>query len=138
MKTVLFFGTFDFLHSGHIYAFEQAKKLGERLIVSVASDVAVKIIKGRVPIHSQNERLALVQHVDIVDEAFIGDEELGVYSFFLSVVPDVVALGYDQDMLKADLKQYIEKSNHTTHVVTLPIYRDGKTKSSSIKADLGI
>lgn len=138
MNTVLLFGTFDFLHSGHLYAFEEAKKLGETLIVSIASDVAVEKIKGKKPIHLETERLELVQHIDIVDSAFIGDNELGVYSFFSEVQPDIIAVGYDQKELQTDLQIFLKKHGHKTQLILLPIYKEGKTKSSSIKADLGL
>ncbi len=138
MKTVLLFGTFDFLHSGHLHAFEEAKKLGDKLIVSVASDVAVKSIKGKLPIHTQDERLSLVQHLDVVDEAFVGDEELGVYSFFETMKPEIIALGYDQDGLMQDLKRFMNERNYTARIVILSMYKDGNTKSSSIKNELGL
>ncbi len=138
MKTILIFGTFDFLHSGHLHAFEEAKKLEGKLIVSVASDKAVESIKGKAPIHTEDERLALVQHIDVVDEAFVGDQELGVYSFFSTLMPDVIALGYDQDGLKEDLQKFFQTHGYTTELVTLSIYKDGKTKSSSIKSELGL
>ncbi len=138
MKTVLLFGTFDFLHSGHLHAFEEAKRQGEKLVVSVASDAAVESIKGKAPIHEEDERLLLVQHIDVVDDAFVGDEELGVYSFFSSLMPDVIALGYDQEGLKTDLQRFIEVNNYKTELTTLSMYKDGKTKSSSIKTELGL
>jgi FAD synthetase len=138
MKTILIFGTFDFLHSGHLHAFQEAKKLGDRLVVSIARDVSVENIKGKTPIHSEEERLRLVQHIDVVDEAFLGDEELGVYSFFSELKPDIIALGYDQDGLKLDLERFIKKHNYKAKIVTLSIYKEGKTKSSSIKKKLGL
>ncbi len=138
MKTVLLFGTFDFLHSGHLHAFQEAKKLGEKLVVSVARDAAVKSIKGKVPIHKEQERLSLVQHIDVVDEAFLGDEELGVYSFFNELKPDIIAVGYDQEGLREDIQKFLKVNNGNANIVMLSIYKDGKTKSSSIKTTLGL
>ena len=138
MKTVLLFGTFDFLHSGHLHVFMEAKELGDRLFVSVASDAAVQEIKGNAPIHTQQERLSLVQHIDIVDTAFIGDETLGSYSFFAEFVPDVIALGHDQSGLEKNILSFIQKHGYQTKLVSLSRYKDGVTRSSTIKANLGI
>lgn len=138
MKTVLLFGTFDFLHSGHLHAFKEAKQLGETLMVSVASDAAVKSIKGQAPIHTQDERLALVRHIDVVDEAFIGDEALGVYTFFKQSIPDVIALGYDQQALQEDIEQFMKENQINAELALLSTYNDGKTKSSTIKTALDI
>ncbi|PIR76570.1 MAG: FAD synthase [Candidatus Magasanikbacteria bacterium CG10_big_fil_rev_8_21_14_0_10_42_10] len=138
MKTVLLFGTFDFLHSGHIFTFEEAKKLGDILVVSVARDSAVENIKGKKPLHAEEERLALVKHIDIVDDAFLGDEEQSVYSFFAEFVPDVIALGYDQDALKADLETFLKARRIATSYITLPAYKPEQMKSSKIKESFGI
>ncbi|PIR75282.1 MAG: FAD synthase [Candidatus Magasanikbacteria bacterium CG_4_9_14_0_2_um_filter_42_11] len=138
MKTVLLFGTFDFLHSGHIFTFEEAKKLGDKLVVSVARDSAVEKIKGKKPLHAEEERLALVKHIDIVNDAFLGDEEQSVYSFFSEFVPDVIALGYDQDALKVDIETFLKEHNITATCLTLPAYKPEQMKSSKIKESFGI
>ena len=121
-----------------MHVFTEAKKLGDRLVVSVASDAAVQEIKGKAPIHTEQERLSLVQHIDIVDTAFIGDEILGAYSFFSEFVPDVIALGHDQATLGEHISSFIQDKGYPTTVVTLSRYSDGNTRSSTIKANLGI
>ena len=138
MKTVLLFGTFDFLHSGHIFTFEEAKKLGDVLVVSVARDIAIETIKGKKPLRSEEERLALVNHINIVEDAFLGDEKLGVYSFFEKFFPDIIALGYDQDALKEDVETFIVEHKYMTKCVTLPAYKNGETTSSKIKESLAL
>ncbi|PIR03190.1 MAG: FAD synthase [Candidatus Magasanikbacteria bacterium CG11_big_fil_rev_8_21_14_0_20_43_7] len=138
MNTVLIFGTFDFLHSGHLHAFEEAKKLGDHLIVCVGRDKAVEEIKGTLPIHSEDERLRLVKHVDLVDDAFLGDEAQGIYSFFENIQPDVIALGYDQHDLRDDIEVYMKAHHAHAVLVNLPAYKQGDTKSSTIKHALGL
>ena len=64
MKTVMVFGTFDILHLGHIDLFLQAKKYAEHLIAVVARDERAKKIKGKAPIHSEEERRVLLGHID--------------------------------------------------------------------------
>ena len=38
MKTVITYGTFDLLHTGHVNLLKRARKLGDRLIVGVTTD----------------------------------------------------------------------------------------------------
>ena len=47
MKTVLCHGVFDVLHAGHLAYFEEAKKYGDRLIVSITTDRHVNKGPGR-------------------------------------------------------------------------------------------
>src|SRR3989344_9147294 len=95
MKTVLAFGTFDILHPGHISYLTQAKALGDRLAVIVATDANVKKIKGRAPVNGQESRRAMVAALSPVDEAMVGFEDDMIKSVE-KVKPDIVALGYDQ------------------------------------------
>ena len=74
MKTVMAFGTFDVLHPGHIAYLEQAKRMGDRLVVVVARDSSVAIIKGRRPIFGEKERLEIVSSLRVVDKAVLGAE----------------------------------------------------------------
>ena len=51
-------GVFDILHIGHIRYLQEAKKLGDVLIVAVNSDSSTKQIKGpKRPLNSENDRL---------------------------------------------------------------------------------
>jgi FAD synthetase len=138
MSTVLLFGTFDFLHSGHLHAFLGAKKHADKLVVCVARDSAVTEIKGTAPIHFEEERLALVQHIDIVDSACLGDTAQGVYSVIGEVNPDVIALGYDQHELKQSLTTFLAERGLSIPLVTLGAYGQGQMKSSTKKASLGL
>ena len=107
MKKIMVTGTFDGLHEGHINYFSQAKEEGDYLAVVVARDVTAEKEKGRKPHFNENERLAAVRKLNIVDEAVLGDEEDKLKSVE-RLMPDVLLLGYDQrvdmERLKTDLK----------------------------------
>ena len=62
-RKIMVFGTFDGLHEGHLNFFRQAKKLspGALLIVSIARDRNIKIIKGRASKFTERERMILVK-----------------------------------------------------------------------------
>ena len=67
MKVVLVTGGFDPLHSGHISYFEEAKKLGDKLVVGLNSDEWLTRKKG-LPFMPLKERKIIVQNLKMVDE----------------------------------------------------------------------
>ena len=75
-KVVLVSGGFDPLHSGHIAYFEQAKKLGDVLVVGVNSDEWLSRKKGQ-PFMNINERIAIVKALEVVDSVIIFDDSDG-------------------------------------------------------------
>lgn len=61
-------GCFDILHAGHIKTFEEAKKLGDKLIIGLNTDESIKQLKGDSrPIHSYKYREKLLSHLQYVD-----------------------------------------------------------------------
>ena len=63
-KIVLCHGVFDLLHVGHVTYFEQAKKLGDILVVSVTDDKYVN--KGPLrPVFNINQRTSLIKKLSI-------------------------------------------------------------------------
>jgi len=66
MKIVLVTGGFDPIHSGHIAYFEEAKKLGDLLIVGVNSDAWLERKKGRA-FMPWSERATIVDNLKMVD-----------------------------------------------------------------------
>ena len=72
-RIVLVTGGFDPLHSGHIDLFNEAKKLGEKLVVGVNSDEWLTRKKGR-PFMPFEERLKIVQNLKMVDETMSFDD----------------------------------------------------------------
>lgn len=131
MKTVMLFGTFDVLHLGHIDLFAQAKALGEKLIVVVSRDARAAAVKGKAPRHTEAERLALVSHIDLVDEAVLGDEH-DVYRTIERYAPHVIALGYDQEAFTAELDSELQRRGISVDIVRLKPYQADRYKSSLI------
>lgn len=68
MKIMVVSGGFDPLHGGHIEYLKAAKSLGDYLIVGVNDDEWLTDKKQKV-FMSQSERLHIIQHLDMVDEA---------------------------------------------------------------------
>lgn len=109
-KRVLVFGTFDGLHSGHLFFLRSAKAQGTVLIVAVARDEHVKLLKDKRPAISEQKRLEAVKRLKSVDEAYMCDEELGTYDLLAMARPDLIVLGYDQQTLEKDLIRWMSET----------------------------
>lgn len=70
-KTVITFGTFDVFHVGHLRVLERARALGDRLVVGVSADALNISKKGRAPVFSEDERMAIVGALKVVDGTFV-------------------------------------------------------------------
>ncbi len=93
-KKVLAGGAFNILHPGHIFFLEKAKKLGDRLVVVVASDKKVRSRKNL--LESAEYRAERIGVLSFVDKVVIGDDD-DMMKIVREEKPDVIALGYDQD-----------------------------------------
>ncbi|MEM4707764.1 MAG: adenylyltransferase/cytidyltransferase family protein [Candidatus Anstonellales archaeon] len=94
IKVVLTGGVFDILHAGHIFTLYEAKKLGDVLVVVVATDKTVKKFKKRKPVNNQEYRAFIVNALKPVDLAIVGKSKFE--DTIKLVKPDVVVFGYDQ------------------------------------------
>mgnify|MGYP000880130953 CR=1 FL=1 len=85
MKIVLVTGGFDPLHSGHIAYFNEAKKLGDKLIVGLNSDEWLERKKGK-SFMPWNERLNIVSNLKMVDEVYtFMDDDDSAKNFIMQV-----------------------------------------------------
>jgi FAD synthetase len=88
-------GVFDILHLGHLHYLEESKKLGDELIVVIATDKRVRELKHE-PITNENTRLELIKSMKPVDEAILGSEG-DIYKIVEEIKPDIITLGFDQE-----------------------------------------
>jgi rfaE bifunctional protein nucleotidyltransferase chain/domain len=95
-KTIVFTnGVFDLLHVGHLRYLQQARSLGNALIVGVNSDRSVRAIKGPGrPVTPQDERAEILSALWCVDGVVVFDEETP-YELIASLQPDVLVKGAD-------------------------------------------
>jgi D-glycero-beta-D-manno-heptose 1-phosphate adenylyltransferase len=88
-------GVFDLLHPGHIRYLQQARRLGDVLIVGVNSDRSVRAIKGpQRPITPEDERAEIVEALACVEAAVVFDEETP-HALIAALEPDVLVKGAD-------------------------------------------
>lgn len=135
MTKVMAFGTFDFLHPGHVRFLEQAKQHGDTLVVVIARDATAEKTKGKKPTFSEQDRLAMVQALRIVDKAVLGYED-DVYRIVAEERPDIICLGYDQTHFTDKLQPKLTEFKLSTKIVRLEPYEPERYKSSKIRETL--
>jgi len=88
-------GCFDLLHPGHIRCLEQARALGDLLIVAINSDASVRRMKGPGrPIVSETERAEVLAALAAVDYVTVFGEDTP-QQIIARVLPDVLVKGGD-------------------------------------------
>jgi D-beta-D-heptose 7-phosphate kinase/D-beta-D-heptose 1-phosphate adenosyltransferase len=88
-------GCFDLLHAGHVTYLEQARALGDRLIVAVNSDASVRQLKGDTrPINGLQERMMVLAALACVDWVVSFEEETPE-RLYCKLLPDVIVKGGD-------------------------------------------
>ncbi|MDD5275341.1 MAG: bifunctional D-glycero-beta-D-manno-heptose-7-phosphate kinase/D-glycero-beta-D-manno-heptose 1-phosphate adenylyltransferase HldE [Methylovulum sp.] len=94
-KVIMTNGCFDLLHAGHVTYLEQAKALGDRLIVAVNSDASVKQLKGESrPINKLQQRMTVLAALACVDWVVAFEEETPE-RLYCKTLPDVIVKGGD-------------------------------------------
>jgi len=95
-KTVVFTnGCYDILHPGHIRLLENARSLGDILILALNTDSSVQRLKGpKRPLIAQDERAALAGSLEAVDAVTFFDEDTP-RELIAEVLPDILVKGAD-------------------------------------------
>lgn len=105
-KIVFTNGCFDILHRGHAEYLEQAKSLGDLLVVGVNSDESVKRLKGDDrPINNESDRAFMLDKLKPVDLVTIFTEDTP-FNLISEVIPDVLVKGGDwkeEDIVGSDV-----------------------------------
>ena len=95
-KTIVFTnGVFDLLHVGHLRYLQQARALGDALIVGLNSDRSVRVVKGGGrPITPEGERAEILAALACVDGVVVFDEPTP-HDLIAALQPDVLVKGAD-------------------------------------------
>ena len=129
MTKVLATGVFNILHPGHLLFLQEAKKLGDELVVIVASDkIAHKTKKGF--ILPQEQRAEVIGALKMVDKVFIGDEK-DTLALLPVIKPDVIALGHDQKIDEERLQSELVAHGMDAKVVRIRRKEEGEFMSTS-------
>jgi D-beta-D-heptose 7-phosphate kinase/D-beta-D-heptose 1-phosphate adenosyltransferase len=88
-------GVFDILHPGHLRYLQQARALGDALIVGLNADASVRRNKGpQRPINDERERAEILAALECVDAVVIFGEDTPA-DIIRAIQPDVLVKGAD-------------------------------------------
>ncbi|KPQ25794.1 MAG: D-beta-D-heptose 7-phosphate kinase / D-beta-D-heptose 1-phosphate adenosyltransferase [Halomonas sp. HL-48] len=94
-RVVMTNGCFDILHAGHVAYLEQAKRLGDRLIVAVNDDASIGRLKGPTrPINPLNRRMQVLAGLGAVDWVVPFSDDTP-QALIEAVLPDILVKGGD-------------------------------------------
>lgn len=127
-------GVFDLLHLGHVRFLEEAKRAGGKdaeLIVIVARDMTVEKRKGEKPVMSENQRRAMVEALEVVDEAILGYEQFNIGAVIDKIRPDVIALGHDQSGIEQLVRKAVNQKQLKTSIVRIEQFSEDELNSST-------
>lgn len=129
-KIVVCHGVFDILHAGHIKHFQEAKLLGDILIVSVTSDKFVNKGPGR-PAFNENNRLDSIIAIGVVDYVVLNNNSTAT-NIINNLRPNIYCKGPDYKNFSDDVTGEIRNEIKAIKKVGGKIfYTSGKTFSSS-------
>lgn len=126
-------GCFDILHAGHIAMLEEAKALGDYLVVGINSDASVRHLKGNTrPINSQDNRKKVLEALRCVDFVHIfPDVRANVFLNVCSPHIYVKAGDYNLSNLDKTEKEVLEKHNT---IVKFSPYIKGLSTTNILKS----
>lgn len=94
-KIVFTNGCFDILHSGHVHYLQNAKELGDILIVGINTDASVKKLKGaQRPINILMDRIQVLSGLSSIDYIIPFEEDMPI-KLIRHIVPDIYVKGGD-------------------------------------------
>jgi len=123
MVRVMATGVFDLLHPGHLYFLNEAKKLGDELVVVVARDQTARRLKHE-PYVPEVLRREMVEGLKPVDRAILGSAT-DIYSTVVEERPDLIALGFDQQFDEKEIERECARRGVPVKVVRIgPLTHD--------------
>lgn len=118
-------GVFDILHLGHVKYLEEAKKLGDVLIVGMNTDSSVKQVKGKErPINNENSRIGVLAGLESVDYVFLFNEK-DPRKWLSKIKPDIHVKAGDYKISQIVEREVVEK--YGGKVVLVPMLKGYST-----------
>jgi D-glycero-beta-D-manno-heptose 1-phosphate adenylyltransferase len=123
-------GVFDLLHPGHVRYLEDARALGDALIVGLNGDASVRRNKGRGrPITPQDERGEILLALASVDAVVVFDQDTPA-EIITALQPDVLVKGADWAADRIVGRETVEARNG--RVVRIPL-EEGQSTTSLVE-----
>jgi len=134
---VLTNGCFDILHAGHVTYLEQARNLGDNLIVGLNSDKSVKELKGpERPYNTEENRAIVLAGLECVDRVVVFDDSSVEYLIH-RIKPQIYVKGgaYTIDTIPQNERRAVEEyggkivfANHLTGLSSTSIIEKIKNR----------
>jgi len=125
-KIVFTNGCFDILHIGHVKYLQEAKRLGDILVVGINSDSSVRKLKGSPrPFNSEEDRSSIIASLESVDYVVIFDEETPE-KLIKFLLPDTLVKGGDYQNQTIAGQEFVNE-------VKLINFFEGKSTTSVIE-----
>jgi D-beta-D-heptose 7-phosphate kinase/D-beta-D-heptose 1-phosphate adenosyltransferase len=129
-RVVMTNGCFDILHAGHVAYLEEAKSLGDRLVVAVNDDDSVRRLKGESrPINALGDRLLVLAGLAAVDWVIPFTEDTPA-ELIATVLPDVLVKGGDYEPEEIAGGKDVLQNGGEVRVLS---FRDGHSTSRIIE-----
>jgi rfaE bifunctional protein nucleotidyltransferase chain/domain len=110
-------GCFDLLHPGHVEYLEQAKRLGDILVVGLNTDDSVRRLKGSGrPLAEENDRARVLAALASIDAVALFDED-APGELIEALLPDVLVKGGDYALADIVGREAVEAAGGTVTVV---------------------
>lgn len=130
MKTVFTNGCFDILHIGHVHYLNEARSLGDKLVVGLNSDKSVKRLKGNErPINNELDRKYVLENLKAVDEVIIFDEDTPI-ELIKKINPHILVKGGDWPIEKIVGHEHVLANGG---VVKSLSFKDGYSTTSTLE-----
>ncbi len=127
-KLVMVSGGFDPIHVGHLQMFEEAKALGDELVVVINCDAWLSRKKGK-PFMSSEDRAKIIHAFECVDHIYVLESDRHDVGEALELIrPDIFANGGDRF---ADNIPELQICQELGIEMVFNVGKDGKLRSSS-------
>ena len=136
-KLVFTNGCFDLLHAGHVRYLEQARALGDALVVALNSDASVRLLKGPGrPLNHQNDRAEVLAALRAVDAVVVYEDQRAT-GLIDAIHPHLYAKGgdYTVESLNAGERDALKRAG--TEIRILPLVPGRSTTSTINKMNAG-
>lgn len=134
--TVLTNGCFDLLHYGHVKYLEEARRLGDCLVVAINSDGSIKRLKEKNrPIIEQRDRLRIIAGLESVDYVLLFNEQTP-FKVIKYLKPDILVKGRDWNKSNIVGSAYV--SSYGGKVLTMRLLKGRSTTNLIRKIAKGI
>lgn len=123
-------GVFDLVHFGHVEYLEDARALGDRLVIGVNGDASVRRLKGPTrPILPEADRREFLRALECVDLVLSFDDDTPL-RLIEAVAPDVLVKGGDWPVESIVGREFVESRGG--RVLSIPL-REGFGTSNRIE-----